>query len=246
MLKNYVEVCADTLHSALIAQTAGAYRVELCGNLSEGGTTPSFALIEMARKRLTIKLYVLIRPRGGDFFYDDLEFDLMKADIHQCGKIGCDGVVIGLLNADGTIDTTRMQDLVNLAHSYSMGVTFHRAFDRCADLFQGLEQVISLGCERILTSGGKNTAIEGAPIIAQLIEKADHRIAIMAGAGVTPDNVSDLIAKTGAKEIHGTFRSRYPSAMTYNNTALSNPEQEYGVWLADAEKIKKVIKQLTL
>jgi copper homeostasis protein len=208
----------------------------------EGGTTPSFALIEMARKHLTIKLYVLIRPRGGDFFYNDLEFEMMKSDIEQCGKIGCDGVVIGMLNNDGTIDMARSRELIELAKRYSMGITFHRAFDRCVDLFQGLEDVINLGCERILTSGGKNTAIEGSEIIAQLIEKANGRITIMPGAGLTPENAAQLIEKTVATEIHGTFRSQYPSQMAYKNTALSNSEQEYSIWLADAGKIKKIIQ----
>jgi copper homeostasis protein len=235
-----VEVCVDSINSALIAQTSGAYRVELCNNLPEGGTTPSFALIEMVRKQLTkTKLYVLIRPRGGDFLYNDLEFEIMKSDIHQCGKMGCDGVVIGLLNSDGTIDMERNSELINIAKRYSMGVTFHRAFDCCVDVLQGLEDVISLGCERILTSGGKNTAIEGAEIIAQLIKKANGRIIIMPGAGLTPENVENLINKTKATEIHGTFRNQYPSQMMYKKTGLSNLEQDH-IWLANAQKIKQI------
>ncbi|MDR1950760.1 MAG: copper homeostasis protein CutC [Bacteroidales bacterium] len=244
--KPIIEICVDSLDSSLVAQNAGAYRVELCANLLEGGTTPSFALIETARKLLTkTKLYVLVRPRGGDFLYNDLEFEILKSDIHHCGKIGCDGVVIGLLNSNGTIDMTRNLELVKIAKRYSMGVTFHRAFDRCVDLFQGLEDVINLGCERILTSGGKNTAIEGAEVIAQLIEKANGRIIIMPGAGLTPENVSELIEKTRTTEIHGTFRSQYPSKMNYKNPvfALSGSVptllDEYSIWLADAEKIKK-------
>ncbi|MDR1951274.1 MAG: copper homeostasis protein CutC [Bacteroidales bacterium] len=252
-MKNPIlEICVDTINSALIAQSAGAHRVELCTNLLEGGTTPSFALIEMARKQLTkTKLYVLIRPRGGDFWYNDLEFEIMKSDIHQCGKIGCDGVVVGMLNGDGTIDMTRNLELIDLAKRYSMGVTFHRAFDRCADLFQGLEDVINLGCERILTSGGKNTAIEGVSTLTQLIEKANHRICIMPGAGITPENAAELIEKTGATEIHGTFRSRYPSEMKYKNPAFvsagtstgsaSALTDEYSIWLADAQKIKQIL-----
>jgi copper homeostasis protein len=243
MKNQIIEICVDSLDSSLIAQTAGAYRVELCANLLEGGTTPSFALIEMARKYLTIKLYVLIRPRGGDFLYNDLEFEIMKSDIHHCGKIGCDGVVVGTLNSDGTVDTARCSELTEIAKSYSMGVTFHRAFDRCADLFQGLEDVINLGCERILTSGGKTSAIEGTPIIAQLIEKANGRIGIMPGAGITPENVSELIEKTGASEIHGTFRSQYPSKMIYKNAVFVDaPIDEYSIWLADERKIKTVVQ----
>ncbi|MDR1739832.1 MAG: copper homeostasis protein CutC [Bacteroidales bacterium] len=239
-----IEICADSIDSARIAQSAGAGRVELCANLSEGGTTPSFALIEVARKLLTIKLNVLIRPRGGDFLYNDLEFELMKSDIHHCGKIGCDGVVTGILHADGRVDVQRCRELVGIAESYSMSVTFHRAIDRCVDIFQGLEDVIAAGCGRVLTSGGKNTAIEAAPVIKQLLEQAKGRIIIMAGAGVTPENIAELVEKTGVNEIHGTFRSRQDSAMIYKNTELSNQEQEYGIWLADAEKIKKSIKIL--
>jgi copper homeostasis protein len=144
-----VEVCIDSIDSALAAQSAGACRVEYCNNLSEGGTTPSIAQIEIARKLLDIKLYVIIRPRGGDFLYNDLEFEVMKSDILHCGKIGCDGVVIGMLHADGSIDKIRCKELINIAHSYSMGVPFDRAFDRCRNLFEGMEEIIEMGCERI-------------------------------------------------------------------------------------------------
>ena len=202
-----VEVCADSIDSALTAQSIGACRVEYCNNLSEGGTTPSIAQIEIARKLLHIKLYVLIRPRGGDFLYNDLEFEVMKSDIRHCGKVGCDGVVIGMLHADGSIDKNRCKELIDIAHSYSMGVTFHRAFDRCRDLFEGMEDIIEMGCERILTSGGKNTAPEGVSIIRQLVQQAGKRIIIMPGAGVTPENAADIIKHTGSTELHGTFKS---------------------------------------
>jgi len=202
-----IEVCVDSIDSALTAQTAGACRVEYCDNLSVGGTTPSIAQIEIARKLLNIKLYVIIRPRGGDFFYNDMEFEIMKSEIHHCGKIGCDGVVIGMLHTDGTVDKIRCKVLIDIAHSYSMGVTFHRAFDSCCNLFEGMEAIIELGCERILTSGGKNTAPEGASIIRQLIQQADNRIIIMPGVGVTSENAADLIRQTGATELHGTFKT---------------------------------------
>jgi copper homeostasis protein len=203
-----IEVCADSIDSALIAQSAGACRVELCDNLPVGGTTPSIAQIEIARKLLHIKLYVLIRPRGGDFLYNDVEFKTMKSDIHHCGKIGCDGVVIGILHADGSIDESRCKELINIAHSYSMGVTFHRAFDCCRNLFEGMEDIIAIGCERILTSGGKNTALEGAFVIRQLIRQAGNRIIIMPGAGITSENVVELIERTGLKELHGSFKKK--------------------------------------
>ncbi|MCL2416727.1 MAG: nucleotidyltransferase domain-containing protein [Bacteroidales bacterium] len=232
-----IEVCTDSLDSALVAQKAGAHRVELCTNLSEGGTTPSFGVLNLARKLLSIKLYVLIRPRGGDFLYNDLEFETMKSEIEYCGKIGCDGVVIGMLNSDGTVDMTRNRELVRIAKNYSMGVTFHRAFDHCVDLFQGLEDVINLGCERILTSGGEKTAMEGVQILAQLIEKADNRIAIMPGSGITPENFIQIIENTGATEIHGTFRSLHQSNMKYKNPAFTD---EYDFYLTDSEKLKRI------
>ncbi|MCL2414334.1 MAG: copper homeostasis protein CutC [Bacteroidales bacterium] len=233
-----IEVCADSVESALIAQVAGAHRVELCTNLPEGGTTPSLGVLNLARKRLSIKLYVLIRPRGGDFLYNDLEFEIMKSEIEHCGKIGCDGVVIGMLNSDGTVDMPRNRELIEIAKRYSMGVTFHRAFDHCVDFFQGLEDVIQLGCERILTSGGQKTAVEGIPILAQLIEKAYNRISIMPGAGITPENIAEIIEKTGATEIHGTFRSLQQSEMKYKNPAFAD---EYDFYLSDVERLRKVL-----
>ena len=240
--KKILEVCVDSVGNALTAQSAGAYRVEFCANLPEGGTTPSPAQIEIARKQLQIKLYVIIRPRGGDFFYNETEFEIMKSDIHFCGKTGCDGVVIGMLHLDGTIDKERNGELVRIAQQYGMGVTFHRAFDRSADLFEAMETVIELGCERILSSGGYDTAIEGADVIRRLIEKAGERIIIMPGAGITPENACGLIQATGAKELHGTFRSRFPSPMQYRNEKLRRPDEEYELLLTDAEKIKSILQ----
>jgi copper homeostasis protein len=239
--KILLEVCADSVQGALIAQSAGARRIELCSNLMEGGVTPSPAQIEIARKYLTIKLHVLIRPRGGDFLYDNTEFEMIKSDIHFCGKTGCDGVVIGLLNANGTIDRKRNAELVRIAHQYAMAITFHRAFDRSNNLFLALEDAIDLGCERILTSGGCDTALEGADVIRQLIEKAGNRIVVMPGCGITPQNAGELIRKTGLKELHGTFRKYYPGQMQYRNTKMSRQKEEYGLWMPDAEKIKSIL-----
>jgi copper homeostasis protein len=242
--KILLEVCTDSVQGALIAQSAGAQRIELCSSLTEGGVTPSSAQIETARKRLNIKLHVLVRPRGGDFLYDDTEFEIIKSDIHFCGKTRCDGVVIGLLKADGTIDGKRNGELVRIAHQYAMEVTFHRAFDRSNDLFLALESAIDTGCERILTSGGYDTALEGANVIRQLIEKAGRRIVVMSGCGVTPQNAGELIRKTGLKELHGTFRAYYPGQMQYRNMKMSRQEEEYGLWMPDAEKIKSILNNL--
>jgi copper homeostasis protein len=242
--KRLLEVCADSVSNAFIAQSAGAQRIEFCVNLSEGGTTPSAGQIKEARKNLHILLYVLIRPRGGDFLYNDLEFEIMKSDIHFCGQTGCDGVVIGMLHPNGTIDTERCSELISIARQYAMGITFHRAFDRCNDLFTAMETIIGLGCERILTSGGYDTAIEGTALIRQLIEKAGNRIIIMPGSGITPENAAELIRQTGLTEMHGTFRSRKTSKMQYRNTTLSRQEEEYGLWMPDAEKIKSILNNL--
>ena len=239
-----LEVCANSLTSALAAQEGGAVRVELCDNLGEGGTTPSHGQIQMARKLLKIKLYVLIRPREGDFLYSDTEFEIIKADVQYCIDAGCDGIVIGILNADGTIDKPRCSELVQMAAKAGLGVTFHRAFDMCVDMYQSLEDIIELGCERILTSGGKSTAIEGANIIAHLIEKANGRIIIMPGSGVDETTVANLIHFTKATEIHSSARKAVKSKMQYHNDhiILSSDPDEYSIMMTDADKVREIIR----
>lgn len=240
-----LEVCANSVTSALAAQSGGAYRVELCENLYEGGTTPSHGEIMLARKLLHIKLYVLIRPRGGDFLYTDLEYDVMLADVNYCIQAGCDGIVIGMLNADGTVDKERCGKLVEKASQMGVGVTFHRAFDVCADMDRALEDIIEIGCERLLTSGGKTTAMEGASNIARLIKQAGGRIAIMPGSGVDEKNAADLVFFTGAKEIHSSARKRTESKMTYQNDHIvmgSNYGNEYTLEFTDAERVRDILK----
>jgi len=199
-MKFKLEICSGSVESAVNAQFAGADRVELCDNLYEGGTTPSFGTIVLARENLTIGLHVIIRPRGGDFLYSDPEYDIMRRDIEMCGENGIDGVVIGLLKADGTIDTERTAKLVELA--YPMSVTFHRAFDVCIDPFRSLEDIISTGASRILTSGQKNIAPEGSAIIHELVKKAGNRIIIMPGSGLDESNIAEMAKATGAEEFH--------------------------------------------
>ncbi|MDR0427960.1 MAG: copper homeostasis protein CutC [Dysgonamonadaceae bacterium] len=234
-----LEVCVDSLNSAITAQKAGAHRLELCSGLSEGGLTPSYAFIREVRK-LNICLNVLVRPRSGDFHYSNEEFEIMEEDIHVCGKIGCDGVVIGALNTDGTIDKERCERLIKVAHSYSMSVTFHRAFDRSNDLFEALEDVIELKCNRILTSGGYESAIEGNRVISRCMEQAANRIIIMPGSGITPQNVASLLEEKGLMEIHGTFRNSYPGEMQYRNKNFKN-QSEYSGLYADSEQIKEIL-----
>lgn len=237
-----LEVCAGSVQSAIEGQKGGAVRVELCDNLIEGGTTPPLSQIEKSRESIDIQLNIIIRPRGGDFLYSDLEFELMKQDIHHCGKAKCDGVVIGMLNADGSVDMQRNTQLITIAREYGMSVTFHRAFDRCRDLFKSLEDVIELGCDRILTSGGEKTAIEGKNIIKKLIEKSQNRIIIMPGGGITEDNILELVKATNLKEFHGSFRSKYISEMEYISEKLGDKNQEYSLLQTDAFKVKKAIE----
>jgi copper homeostasis protein len=240
-----LEVCANSVPSALAAQNGGASRVELCENLYEGGTTPSHGEIFVARNHLNIKLYVLIRPRGGDFLYTDLEYEIITADVKYCIAASCDGVVIGILNADGSIDKERCGKLVKLAKQGGLGVTFHRAFDMCADMDQALEDIIEIGCERILTSGGKSTAMEGSRTIASLIKKADGRISIMPGSGVSEKNVADLVQFTGAREVHTSARVRVQSKMNFKNDHIvmgDNYGDEYIFEVTDAERVKNILK----
>lgn len=213
-----LEICAGSLHSALAAQEGGADRVELCDNLEEGGTTPGYGTLSRTRDLLHIRLYPIIRPRGGDFLYDDAEFEVMCRDIGICRQLGCNGVVIGMLTQDGGVDVKRTRLLAELA--FPMGVTFHRAFDRSRDPFAALEDIIGTGCERILTSGQRPTAPEGAVLIARLVEKAGDRIAIMAGAGVREENIGELVKRTGAREYHSTAKTSRESRMTFFNPAM--------------------------
>lgn len=240
-----LEVCANSVTSALAAQDGGAVRVELCENLLEGGTTPSYGEILMARKLLHIKLYVLIRPRGGDFLYTDLEFNIMMADIRYCIEAGCDGIVIGILNPDGTIDKKRCTEMINLARQWGLGVTFHRAFDMCADLFEGMEEIIDMGCERILTSGGKSTAMEGASNIARLLSKAAGRIQLMPGSGVNENNVADLVRFTGVTEVHSSARIHVSSKMEYKNDHIvmgDSVGDEYAVDVTGVDRVRSIIE----
>jgi copper homeostasis protein len=237
-----MEVCANSVHSALAAQEGGAIRVELCDNLPEGGTTPSYAQIALAKKMLDIQVYPIIRPRGGDFLYTDLEFELMKEDISMCRSLGCGGVVIGILKADGNVDLTRCRELVNLAGP--MGVTFHRAFDMSSNLFEALEDIIELGCERILSSGGEASALQGAEVLAALINQAGHRISIMPGAGISTLNVSEIIRMTDAKEFHASARKAVKSHMEFRNPKLNMGAlaDEFSYDVTDSDTVKTLIE----
>jgi copper homeostasis protein len=239
-----LEVCANSMTSAIAAQQGGAVRIELCENLNEAGTTPSYGQILLTRKLLEIKVYTLIRPRGGDFLYSDYEFEIMLADINNCINAGCDGVVIGMLKKDGSIDKERSGVLADLALKHGLGVTFHRAFDICADYYQALEDIIDIGCERILTSGGKTTAMEGAGTIAHLVEKAAGRISIMAGSGVNENNAGDLVRFTGITEIHTSAKMRNQSRMDYHNEHIMMGNRYHDLYTfesTDVERVKAIL-----
>jgi copper homeostasis protein len=234
-----LEICSYNLQSALIAQEAGAYRVELCADPADGGTTPSAGLIRTARERLQIQLYPIIRPRGGDFLYTDDEYDITVKDIALCKEIGCDGVVIGLLKTDGSVDKKRTAKLAELA--YPMGVTFHRAFDRAANPFEALEDIIAAGCERILTSGQRPTAEEGAGLIGELIRQADERIVIMPGSGVRGSNILQLAKLTEAVEFHTSARLLVESGMQFINGSM---DEVLTMIVADRRDIDLMLEHL--
>lgn len=219
MVKDYkIEICTNSVKSCLEAQKGGAYRVELCAGIPEGGTTPSYGDISLARELLKIKLNVIIRPRGGDFLYSDLEHRIMLKDIEIAKKLGVDGVVFGCLTPNGDIDMKRNSELMEAAEG--MSVTFHRAFDMCRDPFESLEKIIELGCDRILTSGQQPKAEMGFDLIKQLVDLAGDRIIIMPGSGVNDQNIAKIASATGAKEFHFSARRAIESGMIYRNPNL--------------------------
>jgi copper homeostasis protein len=214
-----VEVCVDSLDSAIAAERGGAARVELCAGLAEGGVTPSAGLIATARQKLAIGLHVMIRPRAGDFYYSADEFDVMRRDVLMAKQLGAEGVVFGILDADANIDVQKTRVLVDLARPLS--VTFHRAFDMSADLFRSLEQVRETGADRILTSGGAQTAVEGAATLRRLVEQAGEHVRIMACGGINDQNVRTVLERTAAREIHVGLRTATASPMRYRNENIS-------------------------
>lgn len=238
-----IEVCAYSLESCLAAQEAGADRVELCAAMYDGGTTPSPGTIRLARELLNIELYVMIRPRGGDFLYTKLEYRQMKADLLFAKSCGADGVVIGLLDENGRVDVARTRELVELAAP--MKVTFHRAFDMTVDYHRALEDVIRAGCYRILTSGQRNTAVEGMEVLRELVRENAGRIRIMAGSGVGSGNALSLAA-TGIDALHLSGKNSRDSRMKYRNPAVFMGGvpgiPEYEIVYSDREKIAGVVE----
>jgi copper homeostasis protein len=220
-----IEIATSDFETTKAAVEGGADRIELCANLEEGGTTASYGTIYQCREAFDVLIFPIIRPRGGDFLYTDDEYEIILHDVKLCKQLGCDGIVTGLLTADGAIDIKRTAALIEIA--YPMGVTFHRAFDRCRNAFEALEQLIQIGCERILTSGQQPSAIDGMELIAELNQKADHRIIIMPGSGVRKENIKMLAAKTGCTEFHSSLRGKAKSKMEFIHPSFENSAESY-------------------
>jgi copper homeostasis protein len=235
-----LEVAANSVASALAAQEGGAGRVELCAALELGGVTPSYAEIATARDRLAIPLYVLIRPRAGDFLYSDFECEVMLRDIEACAALGCDGVVLGALDADALVDRSRCLTLI--AAAGRMGVTFHRAFDMVADPAPALEAVIALGCERVLSSGGQASAVEAAVQLRALVTQAAGRVVVMPGAGIHARNITALARATGAHEFHASAKRALPSGMRHRRPGLE--DMSGGEWRTDAAEVRAMVSAL--
>jgi copper homeostasis protein len=237
-----LEVCSFNIQSCIIAQQVGATRTELCDNPVEGGTTPSYGAIRQTREKLSIELYPIIRPRAGTYFYDENEFAMMLQDIKVCKELGCDGISIGVQKQDGNIDTDRLKRIVELA--YPLGVTCNRVFDATPDAFRALEEIIECGCERILTSGQKTAAPDGADLLRRLVEIADDRIIIMPGAGIRSSNIEKLISETGATEFHTSARIAVGDSPSpdhkvhYQNPAISDIGNTY---LANENELRSIL-----
>lgn len=247
-MKEYqFEICANSVESCIAAQKGGAHRVELCAGIPEGGTTPSYGEIAMAREALTTtRLHVIIRPRGGDFLYSPIEVKTMLKDIEVARQLGADGVVFGCLTAEGEIDLPIMRELMKASEGLS--VTFHRAFDVCRDAKKALEQIIELGCNRILTSGQQPTAELGIPLLKELQEQASGRIILLAGCGVNEKNISRIAQETGIQEFHFSARESIKSDMNYKNESVSMGGtvliNEYERNVTSAERVKATIQNI--
>lgn len=233
----------DSIESALAAEAGGAGRLELCDNLAEGGTTPSAGIIAVCREQVGIPLFVLIRARGGDFVYSNLEVEAMCRDIIMCRELEVDGVVIGALRSDGRVDLETTARFVETARP--MAVTFHRAFDGCRDASRGLEELIELGVDRVLTSGQAATALEGAVALAALVRQAAGRIIVLAGGGVSEKNVAALIGATGVSEVHARGVSVKTDQMQFHNPLVSMIRAvppEGSRMVTDANRIRRLVE----
>jgi copper homeostasis protein len=242
-----IEACVESAEAAVAAAEAGVARVELCDNLVEGGTTPSAGTIQLAVERLGIPVFVMIRPRGGDFVYTELEFAIMWRDIEAAKQLGAAGVVLGLLQPDGTIDRDRTARLLDVAHP--LPVTFHRAFDVTRDPVEALDVLMGLGVPRLLTSGQRPRAVESLPLLRTLIERAGGRLVVMVGGEITPDNAGDIARATGAAELHAHAPARFPSPMKYRSPGVpmgrAYEPEDYVRLTADTAAFRKIVNEVS-
>ncbi|CAK1707630.1 copper homeostasis protein CutC [Vibrio crassostreae] len=237
-----IEVCIDNLESLHNALAGGANRIELCSSLALGGLTPSFGMMKQAARISSVPVYAMIRPRQGDFIFDDDDMLSMLEDIEACASAGLDGVVLGVLAPNGSIDIPKMQQLADKARSLKLGITFHRAIDQSSDFQTALEQVIELGCERILTSGLAVNAEQGIDVLTAMVKQADGRIDIMAGAGVNAANAKTIQSTTQVPALHLSGKSTRPSLMKSNSNAQMGHDDvdDYQIPVTDASKISGV------
>ncbi len=236
----HLEICIDTAEGAMAAERGGATRIELCGNLIIGGTTPSTSLLDIVKENVKIPIHTIIRPRFGDFCYTDLEFEEIKRQVTDMKKHGADGVVIGILKPDGSLDKEKMEILIDIAKP--MNVVLHRAFDVCRDPFEALETAKELGLQAILTSGQKETALEGADLIGELIKKANGEIDIMPGGGINSSVILEVMKKTNATSYHMSGRIEKESPMTYRKEGVPMGLpilSEYALFGTDSDKIRE-------
>lgn len=238
-MENKLEIIGFNIESCVAAQEGGANRIELCASPGEGGTTPSYGLIQSAREKLHIDLYIMIRPRGGDFLYNEDDFEMMKKEVELCKKSGCDGIVTGILTADGKVDKKKNKILIDLA--YPLEATFHRAFDRVANPFEALEDIIDLGFERILSSGLQPKAEESCKLLEELVNKADGRIVVMPGSGVNSENIISIAEKTGAKEFHSSASISKESGMKFINGKMQESLNHVSVNKEEVKKMRKLL-----
>lgn len=237
-----VEACVDAIDAAIEAERGGAARLELCGELLQGGVTPSAGLVAAVWDKIDIPLFVLVRPRPGDFLYSDDELDVMRRDVEQMKTLAVDGIAIGALTADGEVDVERMRELIALARP--MSVTFHRAFDFVRDQDAALDALLELGVDRVLTSGGAPTAVEGTVRIAALAQRAGDRMIVMAGGSITAANVGQVVAATGVKEVHVRGAAPLQSAMKHRRDVVSLSKtgaSDYERSVTRADEIRRVV-----
>ncbi|MFB9862479.1 copper homeostasis protein CutC [Rufibacter immobilis] len=237
-----LEICVDSVASAVAAEQGGAQRIELCDYLACGGTTPSAGMISLVREKISIPIHVLIRPRRGDFLYSKEEMEIMKRDIRVCQEVGADGVVIGLLTKHGDIDIAQTEELINVAGS--LRVTFHRAFDLARNPLEALDQLLQLNIDRLLTSGQQETALQGVSLLKELQVQAGEKMKIMPGGGVTPENVKEIIQSTGVNEVHASVRRRVQGEMVFRKDyppmSGNSPLSEFEQMIADVEQVSKI------